>query len=144
MAHHPDEIPFSELPHAQDLIHDIRFFTDGLIVSNAKSTRVPIEKCIWYYAPTFDRARLTDHNASSWITWLTAEMRCRADEDVPMDDLIKWWLTNPEDEPVILIQLPEGCEILDGCHRTAISFAHQLTHIPANVAYLSHPLTGQD
>lgn len=68
-----------------------------------------------------------------WIKWINNEQTMFL-EDMEYDrykEVEEYWIPNPYEEPVILVQYQDGTnDISDGWHRTGLAFRNNLKTIP--------------
>lgn len=68
-----------------------------------------------------------------WIEWINNEQSIFL-EDMEYDrykEVEEYWISNPYEEPVILVQYLDGTnDISDGWHRVGLSFRNNLKTIP--------------
>lgn len=76
---------------------------------------------------------LSMESNKDWIKWIDNEQSMFL-EDAEYDrykEVEEYWIPNPYEEPVILVQYSDGTnDISDGWHRTGLSFRNNLKAIP--------------
>lgn len=89
----------------------------------------------WRYEPEFDLG-LLGGTPGEWAEWLDGEERMLDDEGIAPGryrGVAAWWLTEPEREPLVVVEAAEGFRLWDGAHRAGISFRAGRTRGPAVV-----------
>jgi len=95
----------------------------------------------WTYDPAFPLADLADpdgqtFNPAVWSAEYRSVKQAWAEQGEPdrFDDMERWWLSSPQEEPVLLVEGADGkIYKWDGFHRIGISALHGVPHVPAIV-----------
>lgn len=100
-----------------------------------------LETFEWTYEPTFDLALMG--NAKEWANWMEQESECFVQDHgySKYGEIASWWLKTPEQEPLIVVEIPDEEKELrdyafitwDGAHRVGLSC---LNHHPTAPAFV--------
>lgn len=95
----------------------------------------------WTYEPNFDLGLMG--NAKEWANWMEQESECFVQDHgySRYGEIASWWLKTPEQEPLIVVEIPDEEKELrdytfitwDGAHRVGLSC---LNHHPTAPAFV--------
>jgi hypothetical protein len=89
----------------------------------------------WSFIPSFKLSSISvnNMNTNEWIDWINNQ-QVMLNKELDYDrykEVEDYWIPNPNEEPVIMIQRENGThDIADGCHRTGLAFRNNLLSIP--------------